>query len=366
MSALFLFAIPPTFLPLPRFAMNASSSPVHPRQALFASEEVAPSLPVCDHYSGVEERMRKSLVLQQQLGPVFDVTLDGEDGAPVGGEREHAHLIAELTTSPANHFGRVGARVQAVDHEAFGDMVDILVGKAGEQLAYLMVPKPRDLADIERAIAAIEDAERRHGISRPIPVHALIETHGALEAVHRIAALPRIESLSFGLMDFVSAHRGAIPQTAMNAKGQFEHPLVVRAKLEIAAACHAHGKTPSHCVVTEFKHLSALEEAASMAARHFGYTRMWSIHPDQIRPIVEAFSPTSAEVDQAIEILMAAQGQDWGPIRHRHNGKDQLHDRASYRYFWHVLERAHRTSLAHGAQLPAQVREAFFGQPSGG
>ena len=47
------------------------------------------SLPVCDHYSGVEARMRKSLQLQaemtQEFGAcVFDVTLDCEDGAPVG------------------------------------------------------------------------------------------------------------------------------------------------------------------------------------------------------------------------------------------------------------------------------------------
>lgn len=344
--------------------MNAAAPsealPVHPRQALFAADEMAPSLPVCDHYSGVEERMRKSLALQQELGPVFDVTLDGEDGAPVGGEREHAHLMAELVSGGENQFGRVGARVQAVDHPAFDDMVDVLVAKAGERLAYLMVPKPCGLADVERAVSVIDMATARHGLTRQIPVHTLIETHGALEAVRTIAAHPRIESLSFGLMDFVSEHRGAIPQSAMGAKGQFEHPLVVRAKLEIAAACHAHGKTPSHCVVTEFKHLASLQEAATLASRQFGYTRMWSIHPDQIRPIVEAFSPSAAEVDQAIEILMAAQGQQWGPIRHRHQGKDQLHDRASYRYFWHVLERAHRTSLAHGAQLPAEVRAAFF------
>jgi citrate lyase subunit beta/citryl-CoA lyase len=37
-----------------------------------------------------------------------------------------------------------------------------------------------------------------------------------------------------------------------------------------------------------------------------------------------------------------------------------LHDRASYRYFWHLLERAHRTSTANGQQLPAAVREVFF------
>jgi citrate lyase subunit beta / citryl-CoA lyase len=335
-----------------------SAAAIHPRDALFDPDEAAvPSLPVCDHYSGVEARMKKSLELQAELGPVFDVTLDGEDGAPVGGEIEHAHLIAELVMGAGNRFGRVGARVQAVDHRRFDDVVDVLVTRAGAKLAYLMVPKPRGLADFERAAAAIDHATRRAGLARSIPLHALVETHGALREVQALAAHPRIESLSFGLMDFVSAHRGAIPQSAMGVMGQFEHPLVVRAKLEIAAACHGHAKVPSHCVVTEFKHASALQQAAERACRQFGYTRMWSIHPAQVRTIVEAFSPTTAEVDLAIEILSDAQAAGWAPIRHH----DTLHDRASYRYFWQLLERAHRTSMTGGAQLPAQVRQAWFG-----
>ena len=61
---------------------------------------------------------------------------------------------------------------------------------------------------------------------------------------------------------------------------------------------------------------------------------------------------TVAEVDHAVEILLAAQDAHWAPIRHQ----DTLHDRASYRYFWHVLERAHRT----GQPLPADVMERFF------
>jgi citrate lyase subunit beta / citryl-CoA lyase len=178
--------------------------------------------------------------------------------------------------------------------------------------------------------------------------------------VRAIAAQPRIESLSFGLMDFVSAHRGAIASSAMSATGQFEHPLVVRAKLEIAAACHAHAKVPSHCVVTEFKHKRALQDAATMACRQFGYTRMWSIHPDQVRVIVDAFTPSVAEVDQAVEIITAAHAAHWAPIRHKFGQHDTLHDRASYRYFWQILERAHRTSYADGPQLPAAVRAAFF------
>jgi citrate lyase subunit beta/citryl-CoA lyase len=138
--------------------------------------------------------------------------------------------------------------------------------------------------------------------------------------------------------------------------GQFDHPLVLRAKLEIAAACHGFGKVPSHAVVTELKDRRALQAAAETACRRLGCTRMWSIHPDQIRVIVDAFAPTTAEVDLAAEILLAAQGAGWAPIRHR----DTLHDRASYRYFWQVLQRAHRTSYAGGSQLPAEVCQAFF------
>jgi citrate lyase subunit beta/citryl-CoA lyase len=177
-----------------------------------------------------------------------------------------------------------------------------------------------------------------------------------LRDVMAIAAHPRIESLSLGLMDFVSAHHGAIPLSAMGLPGQFEHPLVVRAKIEISAACHANGKLPSHCVVTEFKNTKALQTAANRACREFGYMRMWSIHPSQVETIIEAFSPTTAEVDLAVEILLAAQAADWAPTRHR----DQLHDRASYRYFWHLLERAQSTSTPDGQQLPAAVRAAFF------
>jgi len=325
---------------------------MHPKLALFEEGDAATTLPVVDHYCGVEARMIKSLELQVQMGPVFDITLDCEDGAPIGGEAEHVQLVLSQLHSANNQHGRVGARVHPLDHSAFEADVDGLIAGGGEKLAYLMLPKPRSLADVGRACDFIDASLQRHGIKKPLPVHVLIETHGALQEVQQIAAHPRIESLSFGLMDFVSAHRGAIPRTGMSAQGQFSHPLIVRAKLEIAAAAHARAKTPSHCVVTEFKSASAIQAAASRAAREFGYTRMWSIHPAQIQPIIDAFAPSVAEMDEAIEIIQAAQAADWAPIQHR----DTLHDRASYRYFWQVLERAQRT----GQPLPIEVLQAYF------
>jgi citrate lyase subunit beta/citryl-CoA lyase len=328
------------------------TAPLHPRTALFEpGEPVPPALPVCDHYAGVQARMQRSLALQAELGPVFDVTLDNEDGAPAGAEREQAALIAHLLDSADNRHGRVGVRLLPWRHPAFGDVLAAVL-KARRRPAYLMLPKPEGLADVAQAAAAVDAAG-----AADVPLHALVETHGALREVFAIAAHPRIESLSFGLMDFVSAHRGAIPLSAMSADGQFDHPLVVRAKLEIAAACHAHGKVPSHCVVTEFKDPEALADAARMAATMLGYTRMWSIHPDQIRPIVAAFAPAADEVALAVDVLQAAQAVHWAPIRHTNAGRTVLHDRASYRWFWQLLERAQRTG---SAALPAEVRSAWF------
>jgi citrate lyase subunit beta/citryl-CoA lyase len=128
----------------------------------------------------------------------------------------------------------------------------------------------------------------------------------------------------------------------MRTPGQFVHPLVVRAKLEIAAACHAHGKVPSHNVTTDIKDSAVVANDAQRAAAEFGYTRMWSIHPSQIKPIIKAFTPRVSEVNEASNILHEAARVKWGPIAQ--NGR--LHDRASYRYYWTVLQRARLAGLS--------------------
>jgi citrate lyase subunit beta / citryl-CoA lyase len=341
----------------------------HPRSVLLGAQGVAGGLPVCDHYSGVPARMQKSLQLQadmlQEFGAcVFDVTLDCEDGAPVGAELEQAYCVTELAnaTVKASPRQRVGVRVHAVDHPSFESDVAVIAAGAAHSLSYLMVPKVESVADVQRAVAAIDDASRDSGRSEPIPLHVLIESPAAVRAAFDIAGHARVQSVSFGLMDFVSAHGGAIPSSAMGVRhstdtvtlDQFNHPLVVRAKLEIASACHAYGKVPSHCVVTEFRDAQALEAAARTASLAMGYTRMWSIHPDQIRPILRALAPAMQEIELASTIVLEAMRQEWAPI----SVAGKLHDRASYRYFWQVLERAHQT----GCTLPAQVRGFFEGQ----
>lgn len=316
--------------------------------------------------------MKKSLQLQadmvQEFGAcVFDVTLDCEDGAPVGGEADQAALVASLANAAHANSGkpgvraaqRVGVRLHAVDHTAFAADVQSVVGSAASALSFIMLPKVEFPSDVSRAVAAVDAAAASHGRSHALPIHVLIESPAAVHRAFDIAAHPRVESVSFGLMDFVSAHAGAIASSAMGVRAlgdattldQFHHPLVVRAKLEIASACHASGKVPSHCVVTEFRDTMALERSARYAAVAMGFTRMWSIHPDQIRPILKAFSPAESEVDKAAHVILEAVRQAWAPI----SVGGTLHDRASYRYFWQVLERAHQT----GCPVPAEMGAYF-------
>lgn len=294
--------------------------------------------------------MRKSLQLQAEMTEefgtcVFDVTLDCEDGAPVGGEADHAALVVSLVAA-ADADARVAVRVHALDHPAFEPDIRVIAGQVGQRLSHLMVPKIESVADVDRVVAALAAAS-----CRALPIHVLLESPAAVHRAFDIAAHPRVQSLSFGLMDFVSSHGGAIPAGGMSSQGQFTHPLVVRAKLEIASACHAQGKVPSHCVVTEFSDTAAMQAAARKAASEFGYTRMWSIHPAQIRPILEAFAPDERDIENATKIIAAAAAAEWAPIPF----DGQLHDRASYRYFWQVLERAHQT----GRVLPPEMQSYF-------
>ena len=226
--------------------------------------------------------MRKSIALQQELSPIFDITLDCEDGASAGNEAAHAELIA----CADNRHQRIGARVHTFGNPFFAQDVAIVCGKS--RPVYVMLPKSESMADV---VAAFKHISREAQFSTaaaqqgaPIPVHVLIETHGTLDDAYVIAALPQVQSLSFGIIAFISAHYGAIGDEAMHSPGQFDHTLAARDNLTIAEACHAHGKVPSHNATTDIRNADAAGASARRAAGKFAYTRMRSIHPPQIFP----------------------------------------------------------------------------------
>jgi citrate lyase subunit beta/citryl-CoA lyase len=334
--------------------MGRVSPPMHPDRALFDGERSVPDLAPCDHYAGNERFMRKALELQSERGPRFDVTLDLEDGAPAGRERDHAQLVVALLRGTENRWGAAGVRLHDGGSPHWPADLDAVVRGAGERVAHLTLPKAVSARQVAEMVSAVQRACAAAGLQRELPLHVLIETHGALRDAFRIAALPWVRTLEFGLMDFVSAHQGAIPASAMRSPGQFEHALVRRAKAEIAAAALAHGLVPVHNVSVDLAAPQAAGADARRARQDFGFLRMWSIHPGQIEPILAAFEPAADEVRLSAEIVLAAHAADWAPVRHA----DTLHDRASYRYHWQLLRRARRA----GQRLPDEVVARFFAE----
>ena len=257
-----------------------------------------------------------------------------------------------MQLSDANKFNMAGVRIHDYTHDHWRADVDIMVGEAGDRLAYVTVPKCTDAEQGAEMIEYIQERASKAGAKREIPIHILVETHGALRYAWELSALPTVQVLDFGLMDFVSAHHGVVPASNMRSPGQFEHALIRRAKAEVVAAALAHGVVPAHNVTLELKDENVIYGDAKRAREEYGFVRQWSIYPAQIEPITRAMSPQAPEVELGEAIMLKAYEADWGPIQH----EGDLHDRATYRYYWESLQRARLMNI----KLSDEVERTFF------
>jgi citrate lyase subunit beta/citryl-CoA lyase len=132
----------------------------------------------------------------------------------------------------------------------------------------------------------------------------------------------------------------------MKSPGQFEHRLIARAKANVVAAALANGVVPAHNVTLDLKNYEQTKSDALRARNEFGFLRMWSIYPTQIDAIVEAMKPDLSDVKKGVAVLLAAQDAAWGPIQY----EGELHDRATYRGFWTIVQRARLTGMDIGAE----------------
>jgi citrate lyase subunit beta/citryl-CoA lyase len=324
----------------------------HPDNVLFQSEKPFPVIAACEHYAGSEKFIRKAFELQNRLGPVFDINCDCEDGATPGNEHAHAAMIVTELQSSQNAHARAGVRIHDVTHPAWQDEVDQLVEGVGNRLAFISLPKANRDSDIATMVDYIEKKSQRANLTHAIALHVIVETPGALRDVMKIGALPGLQAIAFGQLDFISGHHGAIPMSAMHSPGQFEHVLIRRAKAEIVEAALTNGLVPTHSLTLGLTDTSRVYADAHTARSHFGFLRMWSIHPAQIAPIIDAMKPDFSEVEFAAAVLLEAQQAHWAPIRHQ--GK--LQEAATYRFHWELLKRAKVT----GVVIPPEALAAFF------
>jgi citrate lyase subunit beta/citryl-CoA lyase len=300
-----------------------------------------PHIAPCEHIAGNEKFIRKAFAIQAtHLTPsgssLMDITLDLEDGAPVGGEEAARQLFVTLLTSADNSLKQAGVRIHAPDSHEFARDLEVIVEGAGLDVAYITIPKIRTPREVRWTLGLIRHHLAKRGVERTIPLHLLIETPEALSCLRELAAIREVQTLDFGLMDFISHLGGAIPSHCMRSPEQFDHNLLRKAKEEIALTALCANKIASHNVTVDVRRPDQAYQDAHRARAEFGFLRMWSIHPDQIERIIHAMSPSRPEITEAREILAAAKAKQWGPIEH--NGR--LHDRASYRYYWGIISRS--------------------------
>jgi citrate lyase subunit beta/citryl-CoA lyase len=167
-----------------------------------------------------------------------------------------------------------------------------------------MLPKTRSAADIERASHGLDALEARAGIAagsiRILPVAT--ETAEAMLTMQSFAGtkLTRLAGVTWGAED-LSAAVGALANR--DEDGQYA-PLYVLAGSLCLAAAAAQGVPPIDTVHTDFKDLSGLA-AANRASRRRGFRGRMAIHPDQVAPINEAYTPSAAEIAHARRIVEA-------------------------------------------------------------
>lgn len=302
-----------------------------------------PVIAPCEHIAGNEKFILKAFSLQECYRAsngksLVDVTLDLEDGAPVGQEESLRQLFGTLIKHGSNTCKQVGVRIHPPSSEHCSRDIEVLVSLAGDQISYITIPKVRNTREIIWCAGLIRHYLQKTGVAKAIPLHLLIETPEALGALDALAALPEVATLDFGLMDFISEFGGAIPSSGMKSPEQFSNELLRQTKSRIALAALGANKVPVHNVTVDVRDPEQAFRDASQARRDFGFLRMWSIHPDQIEPIIRGMTPSSAEITEATAILSAAATANWGPIEF----EGRLHDRASYRYYWGIVHRSGR------------------------
>lgn len=232
------------------------------------------------------------------------VFLDLEDAvAPADKLQARKNIIEALNDIDWRGRGKtISYRTNGIDtHYMYRDVVDI-VEQAGKHLDTILIPKVGVPADIYMVDAMLTQIEEAVGISEPIGIEALIETALGMSNVEAIAASSRrLEALHFGAGDFAaSCHARTVNIGGLNPDypGDPWHNAMSR----ILVACRAYGLRPIDGPLGDFKDKDGFEAAAKRASA-LGYEGKWAIHPSQIDLANSVFSPSSAEVDHAKQIL---------------------------------------------------------------
>ncbi len=225
------------------------------------------------------------------------IVFDLEDAVSPERTPEARRHVRDVLTDPAFDADadcEVCVRVNAVPEEAHADLEGILGGTEDVRLDAIMSPKVESANDVAR----LTDHARSHGTS--VPVLALVETARGVLAAPDIAGTDGTDALVFGAED-LSADIGA------TRTDEGLEVLYARERVVIAAA--ANDVDAIDTVYTDFNDESGLIEETEFAIQ-LGYEGKMAIHPAQVDPINEAFTPAPAEIEWAEAVFEAKREAD--------------------------------------------------------
>ena len=227
-----------------------------------------------------------------------EIVIDLEDAVvPSQKDEARAATIAALREE-GWHARSLAVRVNATGTPWFERDVRELAGAAGDGLDSLIVPKAESASGLEKVELLLESSEGGAGRSRALGLQALIETARGLVNVDEIAAAsPRLEALIIGYAD-LAASLGRPPGVRHDPD---RWSWTLEAVVVAARAAGIQAIDGPHLQIAD---LDGLRSAAARA-RELGYDGKWALHPSQLDPLLEIFSPTAEELDTARAILSA-------------------------------------------------------------
>lgn len=188
-------------------------------------------------------------------------------------------------------------RINDVNTEwCHGDIIELVEG-AGNNIDTIMLTKPYSAADVLFLDRMLTQLEKKLKLDRPIGIEVLIEEVQALQNVEAIAACsPRMECLIFGMGDY-SGSQGIDTKSIGSVDG-YPGDIFHYARWRITMAARSAGIDAVDGPFADFRDEEGYRREA-IRSRSLGMVGKWAIHPAQIEPALDVFSPTSAEVERA-------------------------------------------------------------------
>jgi malyl-CoA/(S)-citramalyl-CoA lyase len=255
-----------------------------------------------------------------ELARQVDVVLGNlEDAIPA--DAKEAARAGFIAMARATEFGSTGlwTRINALNSPWVLDDITGIVAAIGSKLDVMMLPKVEGPWDIHYLDQLLAQFEARHAVSKPILIHAILETAQGVNNVEAIAAAsPRMHGISLGPAD-LAASRGM--KTTRVGGGHPDYAVLADAKpgeprlrlqqdlwhyttAKMVDACAAAGIKPFYGPFGDFSDPAGCE-AQFRNAFLMGCAGAWTLHPTQVAIAKRVFSPDPAEVVVAKKILAA-------------------------------------------------------------